>query len=68
MLLTVGEPIAPPKVEEGESQKKTIHALRDTTKSAMEILLQNGGHAYPKEDLNNKDAFWQVKKSKGLKK
>lgn len=68
MLLTVGEPIAPLKVEEGESQKKTIHTLRDTTKAAMEILLQNGGHAYPKKDLNNKDAFWQVKKSKGLKK
>lgn len=64
LTLTVGEPVYPVKAE---SQKRAIRQLREKTKDAMQILLDNGGHAYPKVDPNNQDAFWQVKKSKGLK-
>lgn len=63
VTLTVGEPVYP---AEAETTKRAVRDLRERTRAAMEVLLENGGHAYPKEDPNDKDAFWQVKKSKGL--
>ncbi|MDD5952471.1 MAG: lysophospholipid acyltransferase family protein [Oscillospiraceae bacterium] len=65
LTLTVGEPIY---AEAQESEKRTIHQLRDTTRSAMEQMLAQGGHAYPKEKPDTEGAFWQVKKSKDLTK
>jgi 1-acyl-sn-glycerol-3-phosphate acyltransferase len=65
VTLTIGQPIAP--TTEG-TEKQRIRRLREDTIDAMETMLEQGGHAYPKEDVNDKDAFWQVKKSKGLKK
>lgn len=63
--ITVGDPILPPS-SDSDAPKRVVRQLRDQTFDAMNVLLENGGHAYPKEDPNNKDAFWQIKKSKGL--
>ena len=63
-LLTVGEPLYPDgKIE---SEKEAIGDLRDRTFAQMEVMLENGGHAYPDDDLDNPDAFWRVKKGKDL--
>ncbi len=65
LTLTIGEPVLP---EQAESPKQAVRLLREKTWNAMDGLLEQGGHAYPKTDPNEKDAFWQVKKSKGLQK
>ena len=63
LTVTAGEPIQP---VEAESQKRAVTQLRKQTFEAMEQLLQNGGHAYPKNGPSGEDAFWQVKKSKDI--
>ena len=64
LTVTVGEPLYP--LREDKPERLSVIALRDKTFAQMERMLENGGHAYPPEDLHNPDAFWQVKKSKQI--
>ena len=64
LTVTIGEPLYP--VREKKPERLAVIALKEQTIARMETMLENGGHAYPPEDMHNPDAFWQVKKSKQI--
>ena len=64
LTITIGEPLRP--LREKTPERLAVIDLRERTIARMEQMLENGGHAYPPEDLHNPDAFWQVKKSKQI--
>lgn len=61
ITITVGNAIFP--LDCG-SYRKTVRKVRQDVEAEMTRLLEIGGKAYPKESLNDEEAFWRVDKKK----
>ncbi len=64
VTIEVGEPILPP-AELEHSREKALW-MRKTAIERMNHLLEIGDHDYPKRNMNDPNAFWQVRKSKQI--